>query len=231
MNEEYRPFDYMKREGESVGQHFGWESAGFYSSENDIENSATTQFGDVEPGDIKYVNQNNDDVIDEFDQVPIGNPSTPEIYYSTNLGLGYKGFHISALFQGTEKSSAYLNEPHVFWPLRSNDNISTWYDNYWSQNNTSGAELPRLTTEANNNNFRKNDIWIRDNSYLKLRYAEISYSLPKNFVSDFSLQKVRIYLRGRNLFTMDDIEYVDPENPGAHYPALKVYNVGVNVTF
>lgn len=234
INEEHRPYDYMKREGQPVGQYFGWESDGFYADENEIQNSPVSQFGIVRPGDIKYVDQNGDNIIDEFDQKPIGRSSTPEIYYSFNLGLEYKGFHVSALFQGTERSSTYLNQAHVFWPLRSSTgNISTWYDNYWSENNQTGATLPRLTTKSNNNNFRPNDIWIRDNSFLKLRYAEVSYSLPTSLIADLGLglRRVNIYLRGRNLYSFDKINYVDPENPGAHYPALRAYNAGINVTF
>lgn len=231
INEEYRPYDYMKREGQSIGQYFGWESEGFYPSEIEIQNSAFSQFSDVQPGDIMYLDQNGDGYINEFDQKPIGNSWNPEIYYSATLSIGYKGFHVSALFQGTQKSSVYLNQPHVFLPIQSNGNISTWYDNYWTENNKAGAELPRLTTVSNENNFRINDIWIRDNSFLKLRYAEISYSFPKSFISNFNLQQVNIYLRGRNLFSLDEINYVDPENTNAHYPALRTYNAGIEVTF
>lgn len=230
INEEFRPYDWMKREGESIGQRFGWESVGFFSSENDIESHPTQLFGDVKPGDIIYLDKNGDNYIDEFDQSTIGYPSFPEIYYSFSLGANYKGFQLSAMFQGTERSSAYLSQSHVFWPLRGNDNISTWYDNYWSQNNQENVELPRLAKESDNN-FRTNDIWVRDNSFLKLRYAEISYSLPKGLLNDLNMKQIKIYFRGNNLFCIDDIKYVDPENYGATYPSLKTYNVGVELKF
>jgi len=231
MNEEFRPYDYMKREGQSIGQYFGWESAGFYASESDIANSVLSQFGPVRPGDIKYVDKNNDGYINDFDQVPIGDPSVPKIYYSADLGLGYKGFHVSVLFQGTKKSSAYLSQAHIFRPLTGDNNISTWYDNYWSATNSTGAELPRLTRESSENNFRVNDIWVRDNSFLKLRYAEISYSLPNNLIDGLRMQQLDIYVRGRNLFCWDKIDYVDPENTFVTYPDLKKFNVGIKVTF
>ena len=231
MNEEYRPYDYMKRTGKPIGQYFGLESAGFFSSESEITTSPVQSFGDVQPGDIKYVDQNADDNIDEFDIKAIGNSNFPEIYYSASLGVGYKGFQISGLFQGTGKSSAYLSSAHVFWPLVGNNNISTWYVNYWSPGNQSGAELPRLA-KMSDNNYRSNDIWIRDNSYLKLRYAEISYSFPQNFLANFiKLQQAKIYLRGTNLFSLDDIEYVDPENTGATYPVLRTFNAGIQIKF
>lgn len=231
MNEEFRPYDYMKRTGNSIGQYFGLQSAGFYASPSDITNSPLSQYGQVRPGDIKYIDQNGDGFINEFDQVTIGDPSIPKIYYSADLGLGYKGFQVSVTFQGTKKSSAYLNQANIFLPLQGNGNISTWYTNYWSSTNSTGAKLPRLTTESNANNFQVNDIWVRDNSYLKLRYAEISYSLPKDFIDKLKMQQFNIYLRGRNLFCSDNISYVDPENTFFTYPDLKEINVGIKATF
>ncbi len=230
INEDYRPYDYMKRTGKSIGQYFGWETQGFFSDEADITNRPKQMFGNIKPGDIIYSDKNNDNSIDEFDQVAIGYSSFPEIYYSFSLGLGWKGFELSALFQGTDRSSAYLSQPHVFWPLRGNDNISTWYKNYWTTSNREKAVLPRLSKHSDNN-YRVNDIWIQDKSFMKLRYAEISYSLPVNIFKNYGFEQMKIYLRGRDLFCLDKIKYVDPENIGNSYPLLKSYNIGIIVRF
>jgi hypothetical protein len=230
-NEEFRPYDYLRREGRPMGQYFGLESDGFFADQADIDNSPTSDFGEVRPGDIKYVDQNDDGIIDEFDQVPLANSSLPEIYYSANIGLTYKGFRITALFQGIERSTTYLNDSHIYWPLRSvNDNISTWYNNYWTPENRNAA-LPRLTALPNNNNFRVNDIWLRDNSFLKLRYAEVSYVLPTSIYSGLGIEQVRLFLQGNNLFSIDDIEYQDPENIGVTFPSLRTYTIGLNLRF
>lgn len=235
INEEYRPYDYLKREGRAVNQHFGWETDGFYS-QSDIEaiengNMPEPLFGEVQAGDAKYVDQNGDGFIDQYDQTPLSNTPSPELYFSGSFGFGYKGFHISALFQGTQKSTAYLANDDVFWPLRDNGNISTWYDNYWSEDNSENAELPRLSAGSNSHNMRKNDIWLHDNNYIKLRYAEISYSFPQKLVSRLKLNMLNIYLRGNNLFSIDDIDYVDPENLWGSYPTLRTFNAGIKVTF
>jgi len=230
INEEYRPYDYMKRTGTSIGQYFGWESQGFFRDETDINNRPIQQFGNVRPGDIIYSDKNNDQSIDEFDQVAIGYSSFPEIYYSLSFGLEWKNFAVSALLQGSSRSSAYLSQSHIFWPLRGDDNISTWYSNYWTSSNRENAELPRLSKQSDNN-YRSNDIWIRDNPFLKLRYVEISYSLPKGFLNNYGLKEMKVYLRGRDLLSFDKIKYVDPENIGGTYPSLKNYNIGVTVNF
>ncbi len=109
--------------------------------------------------------------------------------------------------------------------------MSTWYTNYWTADNKASAELPRLT-KMSDNNYRSNDIWIRDNSYLKLRYAEIAYVVPQAFLTKFiKLQQAKIYLRGTNLLSLDKINYMDPENVGATYPVMKTFNAGIQIKF
>lgn len=230
MNEEYRPYDYMKRTGKSIGQYYGWQSAGFFRDEADIAARPTQLFGKVRPGDVIYRDLNGDNYVDEYDQTAIGYSGFPEIYYSFSAGFGWKGVELSALFQGTGNASAYLSQSHVFWPLRGDDNISTWYKDYWTPSNPDGAKLPRLAKQSDNN-YRTNDIWVRNKSFLKLRYVELAYSFPKNMISSLKLEKLRIYLRGRDLFSIDDIDYVDPEGVGNTYPSLKSYNIGVSVNF
>jgi TonB-linked SusC/RagA family outer membrane protein len=230
INEEFRPHDYMKRTGHAIGQYFGWKSEGFFRDEADIASHPKQLFGNVKPGDIVYSDLNGDDYIDEYDQTTIGYSSFPEIYYSFSVGFGWKRLELSALFQGTGNSSAYLSQSHVFWPLQGDDNISTWYKNYWSPSNRERVELPRLAKQSDNN-YRSNDIWIRNKSFLKLRYTELSYTFPKNLITNIGLQKLKVYLRTRDLFSIDDIKYVDPEGTENSYPSLKNYNIGVTVNF
>jgi len=230
INEEHRAYDYMKRTGHPIGQYFGWKTEGFFKDEADIANRPTQLFGAVKPGDIIYTDLNGDKYVDEYDQMAIGFSIFPEIYYSFSVGFGWRGFELSALFQGSAKASAYLSQSNVFWPLRGDDNISTWYKNYWSPSNQSGAQLPRLSKQSDNN-YRTNDIWVRNNPFLKLRYAELAYSFPEKLISNYGIEKLRVYLRGRDLFCIDKIDYVDPEGIGHSYPSLKSYNIGIAVNF
>lgn len=230
QNEEYRPYDYMYRTGKPIGQRFGWEVVGFYRDEAEIASRPVQGFGPVRPGDIIYRNTNNDDIVDDYDQVAIGFPDHPQIYYSFSLGFGWKGFEVSALFQGVAQRSAMLSQSNVFWPLRGNDNMSTWYTNYWTPTNQAGATLPRLA-KVSDNNYRTNDLWVRNSSFLKLRYTEIAYSLPKRLLSNYHIDKAKVYLRGRDLLCFDEIKYVDPENIGGTYPSLKSFNIGISLNF
>ena len=232
MAESYQPSEYLKRSGRSIGQVYGMQVTGFFKDQNDIASSPKQLFSTVKPGDFKYKDQNADNVIDERDNVPIGyNTTSPEIYYSFNLGFDFKGFGIEALFQGTANQSVYLNTPSVFWPLKANTNISTFSDNSWTPATSSTATLPRLTTLDNDNNFRANSTWIENGSYLKLRTAEVYYELPEKSIKKFKLSKARIFVRGMDLFSIDKVKVMDPEELSTGYPTLTTCYLGINVAF
>jgi TonB-linked SusC/RagA family outer membrane protein len=232
MAESYRAYDYLKRTGKPIGQAFGMEASGFFKDLNDIANNPKQLFSVVAPGDIKYKDQNNDHVIDQLDEVPIGySTDYPEVYYSFNLGLEYRGFGLDAQFQGTANQSVYLNTKSVFWPLRDNTTISTFSDNRWTPATSSSASLPRLTTLNNLNNYRQNTIWMENGGYLKLRTAEVYYELPKHSVEKLKLNKARIFVRGMNLLSFDKVKIMDPEEIGTGYPTLRSYYLGINVAF
>jgi len=233
MNEAYRPYPYLKRTGNSIGQSFGLQAVGFFKDQNDIANSSRQLFSEVRPGDIKYKDQNGDGVINEYDEVPLGySTGYPEISFSANLGFDYKGIGVSALFQGTAHYNAYLNTQSVYWPLRANNTISSYYYNRrWTAANAQSATFPRLTTESNDNNFRPNSIWLADRSFVKLRMLEVSYALPVSFIQQWKMNSVKLYARGMNLFSIDNIDVLDPEFVSSGYPTLRSYNLGLHIAF
>ncbi|MCK9412024.1 MAG: SusC/RagA family TonB-linked outer membrane protein [Prolixibacteraceae bacterium] len=232
QNEVYRPYDYLKRTGKSIGQAFGLQAIGFFNDAADIVASPKQTYMAVSPGDIKYKDQNNDGFIDDYDQVQIGYATnTPEIYYSGTLGMEYKGFGFDCVFQGISNYTVYLNTPSIFIPLRSNTNISTFSNNSWTPATASMATLPRLSMTENLNNYRSNSVWLVDGSYLKLRTAEIYYNFPEQMLSRFKLKTAQLYVRGINLFSIDNIKVVDPESIGSSYPTMSSYNLGIKIGF
>lgn len=239
QNEVFRPWDYLKRTGHPVGQIFGLEADGFWgvndglNGTNNIspEGVVYTYTSVLKPGDVKYVDQNGDKVIDQFDMVAIGRNWLPEMYYSFTLDAEYKGFGISALFQGVFNVSTTLNTAGIFWPLFNNNNISTFSNDRWTPATAGKATLPRLTPEKNDNNYRTSTIWVRDISYLKLRTLELYYNLPKNLVEKVKLKMAKVFVRGINLFSIDNIKIMDPEELRTVYPTLKSYNIGLKVDF
>ncbi len=232
MSEEFRPYDYLMRTGNPVGQQFGLESIGFFSDANDIANSPAQLFSTVRPGDVKYKDQNGDGIIDALDMIPIGYAGGyPEIYFSMKLGFEYKGFGVDALFQGIANQTLYLNTKSVFWPLRGQTSISTFSDNRWTPQNAASATIPRLSLLENSNNYQPNDIWLAKGDYVKLRRLDVYYNLPAGMASMIRLKSATVFLRGMNLFSVDSIEIMDPESIGVTYPTLSSFHVGINVGF
>lgn len=234
MSEQYRPYDYLKRTGRSLGQKFGYEVIGIYQSQEEIDNREVKQYlGEVRPGDLMFKDQNGDNRIDSYDQIPLGyNSSCPEIYYSFDLGAEYKGFGFYALFQGAGHYSAVLDVKSVYRPLVSNNTISThYYNNRWTEN-TPNAKYPRLTSTGSTNNYNSNSLWLADASFLKLRTLEVYYQVPEKLLKNVRiLSGLKVFARGHDLFSWDKINIMDPESVGANHPTMAQFSFGANLSF
>lgn len=232
QNEQYRKYDYQKRTGRRSGQLWGLEVLGFFNSWDEIDNSPKQMFTEVYPGDYKYKDQNDDGVIDEYDTVPIGENSTfPELYYSLGIDVSYRNVGFSALIQGVGNYSVNLTTTGMYRPLINGANLS---ENYWKncwREGVSSAIYPRPTTTGSTNNYRANDVFITDRSYIKLRNVELWYRLPQKWTGKAGLNDVKVFLRGHNLFCIKSIDVLDPEVLTASYPALKTFQTGLNISF
>ena len=123
--EEPKAYEYLRATGKAVGQIFGYQAVGFFVDQSDIDDSPSQQFGVVKPGDIKYKDQNNDNVINEFDQIPLGyNSSVPEIYYSFNIGAEWKGIGVNFDFQGVGNYTSWTTLNGLYRPLSNGNAIS-----------------------------------------------------------------------------------------------------------
>jgi len=223
-------YEYRYSTGHRIGQPFALEAIGFFKDQDDIDNSPVQSFAQVIPGDIKYKDQNGDNVIDEDDYVPYGYSGTPEISFAFDLGFEYKGFDIKALFQGVTNRQVYL-EGAQYRPFQSNGNISTVALGRWTPETADTATFPRLSTAGNQNNYLYSSFWLRDGSFLKLRSAEFGYTFATKLLEKAKIEGIRLYVVGTNLFSLDYMKgYNDPETLYG-YPAVRTYSFGVNVKF
>lgn len=234
--EGYQPYDYLYKTGKPYGQCYGLEAIGYFRDEKDIKNSPEQKFSEVRPGDIKYKDQNNDGRIDDNDVIAIGHSTlVPDIYYGINIGFEYKGFGVDMIFQGVARYSRMLNVQSVYWPLRNNNsNLSTWYlkDKIrWTEETKDIANVPRLTTQNNANNFRSSTQWLEDGAYFKLRNMNIYYNLPQKWVNAMKMDKCQVYVRGNNLFSLDHVKYMNCEDFSINYPDMASLYFGVNINF
>lgn len=233
--EGYKPWNYLSGKGLAIGQIFGLEAIGYFRDEADIANSPKQQFSEVRPGDVKYKDMNNDGIIDDNDKHAIGySSSIPEIYCGIRLGFEYKGFGVDALFQGATRFSKMLNTSSVYWPLRNNTNISNWYLHdkiRWTEETKDIANVPRLSTLNNANNFQNSTQWLVNGEYLKLRNLNVYYDLPKNWISKIKLEQCRIFASANNVFSLDHVKYMNCEDFSINYPDMFSVYFGASIKF
>jgi TonB-linked SusC/RagA family outer membrane protein len=223
--------DYQKATGHPVGSGLYYEAIGLFQSEEEIDKSPT-QFGNLQPGDIKYRDINKDGQINGQDRIVIDKTQDPWTTYGFTLGADYKGFDISVLFQGALNSNLYLSEEAAFPFFNGGNLLQSWVGNSWTPENTS-AKYPRLFL-ASSNNTQQSTFWLKNANYLRLKNLEIGYNFPATLINKWSITGLRIFANGLNLFTIDQIKTFDPEYPsgrGWTYPQQKVVNVGINLQF
>jgi TonB-linked SusC/RagA family outer membrane protein len=238
--ENYKPYEYSREKGRPVGQYFGYEAIGYYTADDfDAAGNllpslpANAIYSDVAPGDIKFKDKNNDEVINEYDITYMGYSVCPEIYYSASVNLEYKGFGFDALLQGVTNYTTALALPGYYRPLSGNNfSLSEYYyNNRWTPE-TPDARFPRLTLLDNPNNTAMSTVWIADRSFAKLRHAELYYKFSNDWLFvNLGINDVKLYLRGLDLFTFSGITELDPEIMGEDYPASRSINLGIKLIF
>ena len=227
----FEQYDYLYHKGNPVGQKYGLEVIGIFQNQMEINNSPRQTFGSVSPGDLKYLDQNGDGVIDRQDRVKMFGSSTPLLQFGFGLHAGYKGFKVYADFQGMTGVTVDLLDSPLYQPLVSNGTVSQTFLNRevtWAPGREQFATMPRLTTQENPNNYQANSLWFRDGSFIKLRNVGISYTIPRDVLK---LCDATVSLTGTNLFSLDNIKFADPEQLGAYYPSTRVVWAGIKFNF
>ncbi len=233
-NEEPRIDAYRWETGHPVGTIFGLEAIGFFRDANDIANSPTQLFGANKPGDIKYLDMNNDNIIDYRDMKAIGKSTHPEILYGLNGGLRYFGLDMSFILSGVSNRSVLLSG-NMVKPFVNNAHITSWAaQGRWTSDTHETATYPRLSTMDNSNNYQVSTFWLRKGDFLKLNNFEIGYTLKSELVKKVGIANCRFYLNGQNLWSIQQVNdiQIDVESMSINtYPLLKTFNIGVNLSF
>ncbi len=197
-------------------------------SSNSIDYSSIT--GNLRPGDMKYVDYDGDGKITPDDRVRRNKNTDPTFQGGLNLGLTYKNFDLSILFQGatggelrvgTDESGAIGNYLHTF------------YENRWTVDNPS-SEHPRITDRSDQYYSYNNTYWLRSTNYIRLKNVELGYNFSPTLLEKIKMNNIRIYVSGLNLLTWSKIKVYDPESTnqlGQYYPQARLINAGLMVSF
>ena len=231
--------EYLSQVGFAYGQRKGLVSCGLFKDQADIDSWPVQTFGNVQPGDIKYKDINGDGQVDQYDMVAIGYTTIPEINYGFGLSLGYKGFDASVFFSGVGHVSRQIGGSNLYGasssPQLTGQVFKDVAKNHWTVENPDiNAPYPRLGTTRSNNNVQTSDYWTRDMSFLRLKNAEIGYTLPKRVTKKAGISALRVYVAGTNLLTFSNFKLWDPELDtayGTRYPITRNVSLGLNINF
>lgn len=202
---------------------FGYEAEGLFQSEEDIKNHAKQ--GNVMPGNIKFKDQNGDNIINGDDRVVL-NRKIP-VNYGANIRLGYKDFDFGINMYGVLNCKRYISG-YEGWAFYLSQNARPMHLDAWSETNRD-ASYPRLTLTNTSNDTRYNSFWLRNSAYLKIQNVQIGYTVPKDVLLKISIQYLRVYLSGQNLATITGYDGFDPE--GSWYPLSRTFSLGFNLQF
>lgn len=247
---DYSATPWRSRVGNPIRQSYGYVAERLFIDAEDAANSPQ-QFGRTPniqygEGDIKYKDINGDGKINEADEVPIGNPTSPEINYGFGFSIGYKNWDLNMFFNGIGLTSFFINaaETSPFnqyttgsganQRLATNNLLKVYADNHWSRENRDLYALwPKLTSEPVQNNRVRSTWFLRDGALLRLRSLEIGYTIPKAFTRKFNVSRARLYASGNNLYTWSKFDLWDPELGGNafNYPNQRVINLGARINF
>jgi len=227
--------------GEPIGYFWGWKTDGVFQNQAQIDAhnvDGTPIQPNAVPGDLIYVDQNGDGILDDSDRVNLGSPH-PDFTAGININLGYKGFDFSMFWYGVVGNQIIDATRRYDLP---NANYQTSVLERWTGEGSSNSE-PRVAWSDNNGN-RSNfsDYMVHDADYLRLKNLQIGYTLPKSVLEKIKIERVRVYVSGDNLLTFTKYGGFEPEIGNSDnvfytgvdqgvYPQARVMSVGANITF
>lgn len=238
MDEQRVEYDWMRLTGRPVGVTYGLQANGFLTAA-DIANGYPVITGyEVQPGDVKYVDQNGDNVIDEFDRVVIGGDK-PLRYFGVDLGFEWKGLEFSMLWQGAYKRDLYVDDQTLVQGfLGVGSTYGQAYENIlgrWTPETASTATYPRLSAGGNSYNMGAgmgSSLWMHSGNYLRLKNISLAYNLPellcKNYLGGV---RVKLFVNAQNLLTFSATDLVDPEVTFTSSPLQRCIITGINLKF
>lgn len=228
--------------GYPIGGYWLISTAGYFNSQEEVD--AYAKDGkkiqpDAEPGDIKFVDANNDGVINDDDRVFQGSPF-PDFTFALNGNMRYKNFDLSIGLQGVLGNKIYNATRQTLEDVTKGSNFLASCLDYWTPENKN-ASHPRLTWDDPNRNTRaESDRYLENGSYLRLRSVQLGYTFPQTWFKG-AIQHARVYINAENLFTITSYSGYSPDVNADNanyrgfdnfiYPTNRTFMLGLNVTF
>ncbi len=241
----------MKPLRSTVGQpwfsYFLIESAGLFRNQQEIDNYTWTDpktnavkkiQPNAKPGDLKFIDADNNGIINDADRKYMGAYDMPNYTYGMNLGAGWKNINLNVTLMGVSGVKIFNGVKAMTYTGSKGWNMST--DVLNSYNYNSNSDIPRLAiVEDPNGNFSKvSDYFLEKGDFMRLKSLNLSYEFPQRLIQGTFLAKtkIRLFVNGENLVTFTSYSAFDPEVgnqgvDGGRFPVAKMYSAGINLTF
>lgn len=229
-------------EGQSIASFYGWKTAGLYQTQAEIDGDPyltnDSRKTSIKPGDVRFIDVNGDGLIDGKDRTYLGNPN-PKATVGLQTTLSYKNFDLSANFSGVFGVSLYNADRMQGIDPTYSFNLYAETINRWTGPGTSNT-IPRMTLDRANDNYRTSDLFVENGSYFSLKNLTIGYTLPEFLVKKATLNNLRIYVSGQNVFMITNYSGYTPElgytngnkQRGvdvAQYPSVRSFTFGLTL--
>ncbi|WP_291871127.1 TonB-dependent receptor [Maribacter sp.] len=227
--------------GQPIGSFYGYKTDGLFQSSQEVTDYALQP--NASPGDIRFVDVDNNGVLDDKDRTFIGSPH-PDVLLGLNLNFDYKNIDLGMFFNASFGNDLYnltKYKTHFFNQSAYNKNEDLL--NAWTSEN-SDSSIPRLSLDDPNNNIRPSSFYVEDGSYIKLNMLQLGYTFNQSFMKD---KKLRIYAQSTNVFTITDYSGMNPQvglqnyssdnrnlDIGVDrgiYPPSRTFTLGLNLKF
>ena len=219
-------YNYLYRKGKPTDALFMLQSLGLFNSQEEIDGSPRQLFGLVKPGDIKYMDQNGDGVIDNNDVTYVGRSTSP-VNMGLNLRVSYKSLSLYALGIAYSGSDAQISGS--YYRMSGDDKYSDIALNRWTEATKMTAQYPRLSSLVASNNNQSSTFWLYPNNYFNLAKIQLSYNFSKSICRSLFIDDMNAYLMGSNLATLGNKNSLRNQSTGSLI--TRSFTFGLNVTF
>ncbi len=230
--------------GSPLADFYGYKTNGIFQSEEDVQNYTGTEGAvlqpNAKPGDFRFFNTQNNNVLNDSDKVVLGSP-LPKFTYGFNVDLSFKGWDLNMFFQGQYGNKIFMYEKYFIYRGQGNFNsIDGLPDMAWHGPGTSNKQ-PRIAADDPNNNFRMSDYYLENGSYLRLKNIQLGYNIPREICFKLKISDIKLYVSGDNILTFTKFSGIDPEIASTNissmglssfqYPQPKTYRIGIKIGF
>ena len=221
----------LRRKGKSYSSRAMYQAVGLFQSYEEIHEWPVDQdgFGNstLAPGDIKYVDQDGDNLLTRNDRIYVKTSALPDLNFGIGLGAEWKGIYMNAQFQGVTGYNQLINELYTL-ENRSLQRFQDYhYTNSWTPENPN-AEYPRVKfTSSSDNNRLESTFWLKKCNFLRLKALTLGYRFPSKMLRKAHISTLDVALQGGNLFTVSSLHNMDPESLRG-YPLQRTYGLTVN---